>query len=193
MFIRASNSFRRSAAAGCLVLCGGLAGCVNGLSGAVFNPDFLAAVSTAPPARSIPGDAPGILVFVENRTDRWVAMTVSSRDSTDAVDQYTTTLNPGDRSGQLLICPITELTLGSVSDLREVGVRVAAVSGALQVDPSEVPTIEVEAFGVLLREDINYVCGDEITFVVRSSDDFASGFETLAFFRSGGQSESTTP
>lgn len=172
-----------------LVLPLALGGCNAALS--LLNPDF-AGLLTSSAARSIPGDNPALLVYTQNRTSRWVQMTISYRTTGDEVVQYTTSLNPGDKSGQLLVCPITEITLGSVSDLSEVGISIAASPGALGagVSVDQVPTIDVEAFGVLLRESVNYDCGDSLTFVVQPSSDTASGFQTLAFRRVGGATSS---
>ncbi|MBK9128612.1 MAG: hypothetical protein IPM13_12565 [Phycisphaerales bacterium] len=164
----------------------GLAGC--GEAGGILNPSFVAVLSGSDQAASVPGNAPGIVIYVHNQTDRWATMTISYRDQDGSVQQYTTTLNPGDKSGQLRLCPIEEITLGSVADLREVGVRVGASTGARPADLASAAVIEVEPFGVLLRDQVNYLCGDSLTFVVRPSTSrpsSASGFETLVYFRYG--------
>ena len=46
-----------------------------------------------------------------------------------------------------------------------------------------IPYIDVEAFGVLLREGVNYDCGDSLLFVVEPSGVTRSGYETIAYFR----------
>ncbi|GAF86848.1 unnamed protein product, partial [marine sediment metagenome] len=50
--------------------------------------------------------------------------------------------------------------------------------------------IEVEPFGVLLQEGINYDCGDVITFTILPSSATLSGYQSFAFIRrSGTQTE----
>jgi hypothetical protein len=172
-----------------LALTAALIGCQSGIG--LLNPEFVELLRPGSSAKGIPGDDPAILVYVQNLTDRWAVMTISYRTSADAVVQYTTSLNPGDKSGQVIVCPVTEITLGNVSDLSEVGVRVGARRGPLSSeDPLQEPFIEVEPFGILLVEDVNYSCGDALTFVVQPSDSSSSGFGTIAYRQVG---EATDP
>jgi hypothetical protein len=53
---------------------------------------------------------------------------------------------------------------------------------------AEDPIVEVEAFGTLLRDEVNYVCGDEVTFAVGLSSATASGYQVIAFIRRSGTS-----
>ncbi len=169
-----------------------LIGCQTGLG--LLDPEFVELLRPGDSARSIPGDNPGLLVYVENRTDRAALMTVSYRTSEDAVETYTTSLNPGDKSGQVLVCPITEITLGSVADLSEVGVRVVATPGVIGagVDITQLPGIEVEPFGILLTSDRNFSCGDSLTFVVQPSSTSRSRFGTIVYRRIGEAAALTT-
>lgn len=172
-------------------LCGGalLAVVAAGCSPADYlNPDFLNVLGTRSGAL-LPGDAPGLIVYVENRTTRDAELVVSYRDADDGIRTYTTFVQAGQRSGQLLVCPIREITLGSVTDLNTVGARVALVDGSVGGVLANVPFIEVEAFGSLLRDEINYECGDAITFVVQPSAQTRTGFVTAAFIRRAAQGE----
>ncbi len=152
----------------------------------LFNSDFLTALGLGSAVASLPGDAPTLLVAVENRTSRWVAMTVAYRAGDDTPNSYTTTLAPGGKSAQLLDCPVAEMTLGGdVSNLSQSGARVYLTepSGG-DVDSLEgAPYIEVDAFGKLLIDEVNYNCGDSVTFTVQPSSDSRSGYQTFAYIR----------
>jgi hypothetical protein len=162
------------------------AGC--GLA-SVLNPDFLQAVgATATPA-SLPGEAPALVVEVENSTGHVVDFQYTYRNDESEVFSRFGALADGGKASDVLICPVQELTLGNVSDLNEIGVRVRL--GAETVNDA---FIEVEAFGVLLRDEINYDCGDVVTFNVTPSGDTRSGFRVFAFIRrSGAQSFTAEP
>ncbi|MCK4340935.1 MAG: hypothetical protein KAY37_04350 [Phycisphaerae bacterium] len=167
----------------CLVLSGVGTGCIS--PGDILNPELISLVGAQRQIAVLPGDAPGLLVWVENRTDRLAEIVVSYRDGDDNIDSYTTYLNAGDKSGQMLVCPVAEITLGSVTDLTQAGARVALVTEAYgSVDT--MPYMDVEAFGRLLQDGINYNCGDSLEFVVRpssTSPPSPSGYQTIAFFR----------
>jgi len=175
-----------------LLLGAGLCGCGGALN--ILNPDFLAAVGLGERVAALPGDAPGLLVKVENRTSRWAGVDVSFRDGQDTVDRFTTTLAPGDQNGQMLPCPIKEITLGDVSNLQTPGavVFLADLTTGQQngqqgaVTAADAPFIEVDPFGVLLREGVNYDCGDELLFVVQPSGATRSGYQTFVFVRRSG-------
>lgn len=153
------------------------------LVGEFVSPDLLSGVGGSSRVTILPDEAPGLLVTVENRTTRAVLVVVSYRSGEENVETYTTALSAGDKSGQMLVCPVTEITLGSVSDLSQPGVRVALVEDAAGYAIDQLPYLDVEPFGILLREEINYNCGDSILFVVRASGTARSGYETIAFFR----------
>lgn len=189
MVVPAARSATRIVRLAAIASVSALLGCQSGLG--LLNPEFAELLRPGSSAKGIPGDDPAILVYVQNLTDRWALMTISYRTSADEVVQYTTSLNPGDKSGRVIVCPVTEITLGSVSDLSEVGVRVGARRGPLSTaDPLQEPFIEVEPFGILLVEDVNYSCGDALTFVVQPSDSSSSGFGTVAYRQVG---EATDP
>jgi hypothetical protein len=159
-----------------------VAGCVP--LGDLLNADFAASVLQSQRVSLLPGEAPGFLVTVRNQTNRVVEMVVSYRDGDGDVQNYTSLLDKGDKASQMLICPVEEITLGNVANLNESGVRVALVENVSSAtDPSQVPSTEVEAFGVLLRSGVNYDCGDSIEFVVRPSSATRSGYETVAYFK----------
>ncbi len=168
--------------AGLFVLMSGLS-CFSPLE--FLNPEFVSSLGAQGKVASVPGQAPGLVVTVANRTTRAAEITISYRDAEDAVQNYTTYLEPGDSSGQMLICSITEITIGSVTDLHASGARVALVEGQVGGDLNSVPTIDVEAFGTLLREGVNYECGDAINFVLRASGSTRSGFDEIAYFQRG--------
>jgi len=165
------------------------AGCVSPAE--FVNPEFLTALGYSPSVRTVPAEAPGLLVSVENRTGRWAAVTVSYRGGDGAIETYTTRLPAGSRSGQMLLCPVSEITLGSVADLTQAGVIIGLsgdVADVQDIDglPINTPYVVVEPFGVLLREEVNYDCGDELVFVVEASGQTRSGFQTRALIRRSG-------
>jgi hypothetical protein len=149
-----------------------------------LNEDLLSALGFGSQAAELPGDAPGLLVRVENRTNRWIRVQVGYRDGDDNVETFTTTVRPLDATGQLLVCPIAEITMGDVSNLQSSGARVYLgdnITSSAQLD--SMPFIEVDPFGVLLQEAINYNCGDGIVFTVQASTDSQSGYQAFAFIR----------
>lgn len=174
-----------------LALCGVLSGCglLNEVS-SLLNPNLLGALGLGTRVASLPGDAPGLLVSVENRTDRWVSVVIAYRDGDDKVQNYTTVVGPSDKSGQMLVCPVKEITIGDVSNLSQPGALVylidtATVAGDTTLLDSA-PFIEVDPFGVLLLEGTNYDCGDGLTFTVQASSVSASGYQTFAYIRRAG-------
>lgn len=152
-----------------IVLTGPLLGCVDLTS--FLNPDFLAVLGSGSEISGVPGEAPGVLVQIENRTTRWARAVVSYRDGDSNTRTYNTVIAPGDLTGQMLVCPVEEITLGSVADLDEPGaiIYLTDLSGDGALDSPDVPFIEVDAFGVLLREEVNYSCGDGLKFSIRET------------------------
>lgn len=167
----------------CLVTAGIImaAGGCTGLT-AIFNEEFLQAAALGPRAASLPGDAPSLLVAIENRTTRVVQAQVSFRTSTSQVQSYTTLVEGGEKTAQALVCPISELTLGDVSNLDQIGAIVR-----LGVGNANDPFIEVEPFGVLLKDGANYDCGDSVTFAIVPSGATLSGYQVYAFIQRSGR------
>ena len=147
---------RLAAAVGGLVASLWLIGCTGALQG-LFAEEFLGAIGGGSSVASVPGDAPALLVAVENRTDRIVEADLSYRSEGTGVETVGYLVSPGDSTAQALICPIEELTLGDVADSSAVGARVRLGDGG-EYDPY----IEVEPFGVIMREGSNFDCGDSI-------------------------------
>jgi hypothetical protein len=107
------------------------------------------------------------------------------------VKNYTVMLQAQQHNAQLLVCPVTEITLGDVTNLSQSGawvvlqdVQAAALDQAGA--PVNVPFVDVEPFGVLLRETVNYECGDELQFLVQPSGATRSGFGTEVLIRRSG-------
>lgn len=159
-----------------------LAACIGPTD--LLAPDFLSALGATPQVASLPGDAPALLVAVENRADRLVRATVSYRTGDEGVEVVNYRVEPAGRTAQALICPIKEITMGDVSDTRAIGAEVVLTSGQGQDDIA--PFIEVEPFGVLMKEGINYDCGDEVTFAIQLSSATSSGYQIFAYIRRAG-------
>jgi len=152
------------------------AGCGQALS--IFDPGFVQTVAGSAQAATLPGDAPAIVLAVENRTSLTIEAQISYRVQSDVVETYTAVVQGGQKTAQAIICPIEEITLGDISDLSRVGARVRFGLGT-DADPY----IEVEPFGVLLKAGQNYDCGDAVTFVVTTSSQTRSGYQTIAYIR----------
>jgi hypothetical protein len=157
-----------------------LCGC--GAIDMLFTEQFVDATLGGRQVSSLPGDAPALLVGVQNGTDRVVEAAVTYRTVTSsgqsATETYTVVLAPFDQTLQALICPIEEITLGDLSNLNSSGAVIRLGNGT-----AADPYIEVEPFGVVLKEGINYDCGDSLTFVVQPSGATKSGYQTFVYIR----------
>lgn len=164
----------------------GLAGC-GGL-GSFLNPDFLTAVGLRQQAATLPGESPLVLVEVENRTARRVIAKLSVRTEADGVLQRNLDIPAGDTIGEAFICPVTEMTLGDVGDLDAIGATVR-LGDETNLDP----VIEVEPFGVILENSVNFDCGDRVTFAVQTSGATLSGYQIFAYVRRSGANVVSLP
>jgi hypothetical protein len=174
------NRRNRTWLTGLLVVCGlVLPGCFSEL----LNPDFFQVLGAGSSVASLPGEAPGVLVSVQNLTNLWARAQVSYRDGENNVRNFTVELGPGNKTGQMLVCPIDEITLGNVADLKAVGAVVFRGTPDFETNPDNaldvLPRTDVEPFGVLLRSPGNYNCGDGIIFSIRSAPgETKSGYRT---------------
>jgi len=150
--------------------CGSIAG--------LLNPDFLTSLGVGESVATLPGDAPQIVLGVENRTARPIEAVVSYRVGADAVSSFVAIVEPGERTARAVVCPVDAVTLGDVNDLSAVGARVRLGNGTPQD-----PAIDVEPFGVLLRNTANYNCGDGLTFAITNSGATRSGYQVFAFIQ----------
>jgi hypothetical protein len=147
----------------------------------LFNPAFLQAVGAGEAAATFPGEAPAIVIEVDNGTQRVIEFRVTWRDIDGEIQERTEALGLGAKYAEALICPIEEMTLGDVGNLDATGAIVRLGGGT-----ADDPYIEVEPFGVLLQEGINYDCGDVITFTILPSSATLSGYQSFAFIRRSG-------
>ena len=183
------NSHGKATVAGVVLLAGLLfvSSCVT--AGDLFDPTFLQMLQIGERAANLPGEAPAIVLEVENGTDRVVEFRLTWRDAESTIQERTRSLGVGEKYSEALICPVEEMTLGDVSNLDDVGAIVRLGFGT-----ASDPFIEVEPFGVLLQEGINYDCGDSVTFVVQPSGATLSGYRIFAQIRrSGAQTQTETP
>jgi hypothetical protein len=148
--------------------------------GTLFNPEFLEQIGATSSAAALPGEAPAVLVEVENNTGHTIDYLLTYRDSTGVV-QRPNVLGAGLKQGTALVCPVEEVTLGDVSNLDAVG-AVVRLGNETPADPF----IEVEPFGVLLRDGVNYDCGDVVNFTIQPSSASRSGYQVFAFIRRAG-------
>lgn len=166
----------RVGAAGVLSAC--MTACIDG--SAFLNPDFATALGLSEQAASLPGEAPTLLIEVENRTSRPIDFQLSWRDGDGNPTFRINSVQAGEKVAEAVVCPVAEITLGDVGDLSATGAVVVLGSGN-----AGDPFIEVEAFGRLLQETINYDCGDAVNFTVLPSGATASGYQIFAFIRRG--------
>lgn len=143
-----------------------------------FQPEFLEALQGTSHVASLPGDAPALLVEVENGTDRMITAMVSYRASDGNTDSFTTLIEPYEKTAQALICPVAEITLGELNNTSAIGAIVRLGAGG-----ANDPYIEVEPFEAMLQAGINYDCGDAITFAVMPSNETLSGYRIYAYIR----------
>lgn len=176
----------RDAWKGCLLGGLALAGCLSPAD--VLNENFLQAVGLDLPAQRLPGEAPVIVLGISNETSFAIEAQLAWRDDEGEVQTFAPVVFPEEFGGSSVFlisefCPIQEITLGSISDLSSTGAVVRLGAGS-----ANDPFIEVEPFGILLREGVHYNCGDRIVFSVRPSNATPSGFRIFAEIeRSGAQ------
>lgn len=145
----------------------------------VLNADFLSDLGVGGDrAAFLPGEAPAVLIIVENGTGRQVEAQLSYRLGSDTVQSAVRTLAPQVEIAEAYLCPITEVTLGDISDLEQSGAIVRLGAGG-----TNDPFLNIEPFGALLQEGVNYDCGDVIRFSIRPSGVTPSGYQIFAFIQ----------
>lgn len=183
------SSRGKAMVAGVVLLGGLLFGSSCGSPAELFNPTFLQSVGVGEAAANLPGEAPAIVLEVDNGTDRVIEFRLTWRDGESQIQERTRSLGVGAKFSEALICPVEEMTLGDVSNLSAAGAIVRLGSGSAMD-----PFVEVEAFGVLLQEGINYDCGDSVTFTILPSSATLSEYQVFALIRrSGAQTDTGTP
>lgn len=159
----------------CAALLPWIGGCANF---DILSPTLLQDLGLSSEVSSTPGEAPAILLEVENQTQSVVEMRVTWRDGNGERQERTRTLGAGAKYAEAVVCPVEEVTLGDVGNLDAVGAIVRLGGGG-----ANDAFIEVEPFGVLLQEDVNYSCGDSVNFAIVNSNATRSGFQIIAFIR----------
>jgi hypothetical protein len=155
-----------------------LCGCVSPTE--FLNEDFVQSLGLTSTAARLPGEAPSVVIGFRNETGRTIEFQLSWRDGDGDVQTRGTTLFAGANESNLSalfaeFCPVTEVTLGDVSDLSATGAVVRLGGGSLTD-----PFVQVEAFGQLLVEGVHYDCGDRIVFFARLSGSTPSGYQIFA-------------
>ncbi len=147
-----------------------------GCTGLPFlNPDFINAIGFGSGAAQFPGDSPAVLIRIENKAGRPIVFELSWRDEGGRVERREGVLGVVEEFGEVVVCPVQDVTLGDVTDREQPGAFVLLGDG-LVTDPF----IEVEPFGIILQDTVNFGCGDVITFEVTSSGASASGYQVQA-------------
>lgn len=162
-------------AAGCMLLTTSSA-CIDPTT--FLNPQFLAELGLRDQSSFIPGEAPAIVVVIDNKTDRQIEAQLSYRVGTSTVRTELRTLPPGTSTADAPLCPITELTLGDISNLELPGAIIRLGGGT-----ADDAFLSIEPFGALLKEGINFDCGDAVRFTIQASSATASGYQIFAFIQ----------
>ncbi len=174
------------ALSGTLVLAWLAGGCIP--PSELFNPDFTQALlGGGASVAAAPGEAPLMVMEVENATRHVIEYRLTWRDMDGMIQERTGVLGVGDKYAEAVVCPVQEMTLGDVSNLSATSAIVRLGEGG-----ATDPYIEVDAFGVLLQEGINYNCGDVVTFRVMQSEAALSGYQVFAFVRRAGVEDNTS-
>lgn len=154
-------------------------GCVT--PSTFFSEDFLTALGFGDTAANLPGEAPAIIIEMENRSGRTIEARVTWQDDGSTSRERLFVLADGEKFSEVVVCPIARMTLGQLGDLNSAGAVVRLGDGS-----ADSPYIEVEPFGRILEDQINYQCGDAVTFTIQPSSTTASGFRAFAYVRRSG-------
>lgn len=173
-----SRSVRGIAAVGIAVL---LATCTGCVTTEFFNPEFLSSIGLGSKVSLLPGDAPSVLVEVENNTSRVIEVNLSFVNADGDVQVRPVVIAVGDKYAEAVICPVDEMTLGTLNDSRSIG-AIVRLGGGTANDPF----VTVDPFGATLVDEVNYNCGDSVTFSVQASSVSTSGYQIFAFVRRAG-------
>jgi hypothetical protein len=155
-------------------------GCTNFALTDLLSPSLIDELTNTTNPAALPGLAQVVLVTFENRLNNPVSYEITYRTVNDTIpDPLSATLDAKTQWAEAVACPVIEITVGDITDLTVSGVFVG-VGGQTVNDPF----VSVEPLGILLREGVNYECGDGVTFVVLESTATASGYRVLAFVES---------
>jgi hypothetical protein len=159
-----------------------LAGCLSG--GSILNPDLVPTLTGNEQVASLPGNAPAVVIAFENQTTKAAFADVSIRFGDNEVETVSYSLvGAGFRLASAYPCPVSQVTVGDVSDpsVGGVGIYLAGTGNQGQTDTFT----RVEPFGIILQEGATFECGDEITFALVPTNATPSGYRILAFIESG--------
>lgn len=156
-----------------------LSGCVS--PSTFLSEDFLTSLGLGNNAANLPGEAPAVIIEIENRSGRTIEALVSWQGDGNLSSEREVVLLDGEKTAEVVICPVARMTLGRLGDLDSVGAIVRLTDGQ-----SNAAFIEVEPFGRTLEDEINYQCGDAITFTIQPSNATLSGYQAFAYVRRSG-------
>ena len=154
-------------------------GCVSPTT--FFSEDFLTALGFGDTAANLPGEAPAIIIEMENRSGRTIEARVTWQGDGNESRERVFVVPDGEKFSEVVVCPVTRMTLGQLGDLSAAGAAVRLGDGS-----AGSPFIEVEPFGRVLEDQINYQCGDAVTFTIQPSSATLSGYQAFAYVRRSG-------
>lgn len=147
-----------------------------------IDPAFLNSLGIGTQPVTTPGEAPAVILEIENKTSFVIEANLAWR-TTDSgtVEQRPVSIGSSEKYSELVFCPLTRVTLGELGDSEAIGAIVRYGAGT-----AADPFVEVEPFGRDLVVNVNYDCGDVVTFTVLPSSQTLSGYQIFAFIRRSG-------
>lgn len=147
----------------------GVAGLVLACSCGCLNPTFVSQLSGGSTVPLAPGDTPFVHVLVINATEELIVDVQFG--FTPEFQGFNSALVggilPGQQSGFLLACPVSQIGLGDPTDL---GAPAVTLTTAEDVEINVPPA----AFPLVVRNGTDFSCGDTVVFTI--VDDRSNGY-----------------
>ncbi len=162
-------STRKNVAIAVLAVLGTVLGC-NNMGTDSLNPQFMEVLGT-PYAPVAPGTAPFVVIRVLNMTDHQVIFYISIEPANgEPIQPITANVNSGFDGGMALSCPIPRITLGDVTNRDATGALIVFDENTRQ---------EIPALSKILRDGIDYFCGDLIVFAAIKDNSTVGGYSLI--------------
>jgi len=135
-----------------------------------LNPQFMEVLGT-PFAPIAPGTAPFVLIRNINMTDQRVLFNFEWIPAgTLASANFGFNVSAGLDGGVLVTCPVSQMTLGDLDNPTATGALVIFDDNTRQ---------EIPPLGRILREGIDYFCGDVVIFAAVRDTSTVGGYSTI--------------
>lgn len=173
-------STRKNVAIAVLAVLATVLGCTNIVSSSL-NPQFLEVLGT-PYAPVAPGTAPFVVARVLNMTDHRVLFFVSFEPTSQEPGTFTFNVDADTDSGLVFSCPTHRLTLGDITNRDATGALIIFDDNTRQ---------EIPALRKILRNGIDYFCGDLIVFAAIKDSSTVGGYSLIYGVLDGSTQPST--